>query len=807
MVTDKQVRKLFELMEGRRSLASCAMKANMDEKTARKYRISKRLPSELAKPHAWLTRPDGFAEVWPEVSALLEVNPGLQPRTILQELQRRYPGRFQDGQLRTLQRRVKKWRAEYGPPKEVYFAQVHEPGRLCASDFTRMKELEVTIQGQPFEHLVYHFVLTYSNWEAATICFSESFESLSAGLQNALWELGGVPQRHRSDRMSTAVNNLSEGKEFTRRYESLLSYYGLAGEKIQADHAHENGDIEQRHRRFKEALDQALMLRGSRDFASRAEYAQFLAALLQQLNAGRRDRLAEELKALRGLPARRLESCKRVPARVDSGSTIHVDRNTYSVPSRLIGERVEVRLYMEEIEVWYAQRLVERQPRLRGRDKQHINYRHIIDWLVRKPGAFAQYRYRQELFPSSQFRMAYDALLQQNVAEADREYLRILHLAAQQNESAVEEALRQLLREDRSVSAAAVTALLSAPPSWPALTAGAVAVVDLGVFDDLLTEWEVGVPSDKEVDDAPGREEEAGGVAAGTAPADDPERLRGAGSASGEGVAELRAVPAGAVRTGEPGAADEADRASAASVVSASGEKPGDVRPEALAGEAGATGAELASGGLGRAQGESLSLRESGFGENAFVVWACPGTGSFRASRLVHDLDIAGAGIVGGEARPETEPGLETAVAPRRAADRRPGVRAAKPGRDGGAVHAAGGALRARQRVADEQPAVLEVGVDLQGRDDDGGGDRPSRAPQRDPGVEPAELPSGRGQEEQGQGGGARTDGGLTEGACWGGPGRSGCGGLLRSVPAAKAAGHSAPQAPTPAGWTCGISN
>src|SRR5262249_29919682 len=158
------------------------------------------------------------------------------------------------GQLRTLQRHIKRWRAQAGPPKEVFFAQVHEPGRLGASDFTHMAGLGVTLAGQPFDHLLYHFVLTYSNWETATVCFSESFESLSEGLQNALWEVGGAPRRHRTDRLSTAVNNLSDRKEFTRRYQALLAYYGLTGEKIQAGHAHENGDVEQRHRRFKEAV-------------------------------------------------------------------------------------------------------------------------------------------------------------------------------------------------------------------------------------------------------------------------------------------------------------------------------------------------------------------------------------------------------------------------------------------------------------------------------------------------------------------------------------------------------------------------
>ena len=211
-------------------------------------------------------------------------------------MQRRFPGRFADGQLRTLQRRVKQWRAEHGPAKEVFFAQVHQPGRLAASDFTHCTDLGVTIDGSPFDHLIYHFVLTYSNWETGTVCFSESFESLSEGLQNALWELGGVPQVHRTDRLTAAVQPGVEGPEaFTQRYQALLGHYGLQGQAIQAGKGNENGDVEQSHHRFKRALDQALMLRGSRDFASRDGYEAFLRQLFAQRNAGRQARLAEEV--------------------------------------------------------------------------------------------------------------------------------------------------------------------------------------------------------------------------------------------------------------------------------------------------------------------------------------------------------------------------------------------------------------------------------------------------------------------------------------------------------------------------------
>ena len=490
MVTDAQVRRLKRLSKTEQNQELAAAKAGMDAKTARKYLRDGQLPSERRVDRAWRTRPDPFTEVWEEVRQLVEANPGLEAKTLFEALQREHPGRFADGQLRTLQRRLKHWRATEGPGREVFFAQKHVPGRLGQSDFTHMSELGITIGGQSFPHLLYHFVLTYSNWESASICYSESFESLSDGLQNALWELGGVPLEHRTDRMSTAVNNMSDEREFTARYEALLRHYRLEGQKIQTGKANENGDVEQRHHRLKRAVDQALLLRGSRDFGAIAEYQRFLRALVAQLNAGRRPRLVEEIQYLRGLPERRLESAKRVRVKVDSGSLIYVDRNTYSVNSRLIGEPVESRLGAERVEVWYAGRKVEELPRLRGRGKHRVDYRHIIDWLVRKPGAFENYRYREELFPASRFRMAWDALRELAPRRANKRYLELLEIAAKEGEARVDDALRCLLEQgevgEGKLSVEAVRALLDQENHLLPATHITVCDVSLSSFDELL---------------------------------------------------------------------------------------------------------------------------------------------------------------------------------------------------------------------------------------------------------------------------------------------------------------------------------
>ena len=269
------------MIQTEQNFGIAAMKAGMDEKTARKYQRLGKLPSELKTQHTWRTRKDPFEDTWHEIKMMLEINPGLEAKTIFEDLQRKNPGEFADGQLRTLQRRIKFWRATEGPQKEVFFTQIHKPGELGESDFTHMSKLGVTIGGEPFSHLIYHFVLTYSNWETGTVCFSESFESLSQGLQNALWELGGVPEKHRTDRLSTAVNKTNHPEEFTRNYQDLLDHYKIKGCKTNPDSPHENGDVEQRHYRFKRALDQALMLRGSRDFIDRDEYELFLRKLFK----------------------------------------------------------------------------------------------------------------------------------------------------------------------------------------------------------------------------------------------------------------------------------------------------------------------------------------------------------------------------------------------------------------------------------------------------------------------------------------------------------------------------------------------
>ena len=478
----------MKLRRTERSVASAAAKAGMDEKTARKYLRLGKPPSQLQQARSYRTRADNFAGVWRELEELLEREPGLEALTLMEHLCRQYPGKFQMGQLRTLQRRVKRWRAMAGPEREVFFPQEHPPGRQAQSDFTHMKELGVTIAGQPFDHLFYHFTLTCSNWETGTICFAESFESLAEGLQNALWELGAVPAEHRTDNLSAAIIRVGKRDELTVPYRGLLAHYGLRASHNSPGRAHENGDVEQSHHRFKRAVEQALLLRGRRDFVSREEYTEFLRTLLRRRNSLRRERLTTELAVLRPLPARRLEDYSVEVVKVTRNSTITVRHNLYSVPSQLIGERVEARVFAEQLQVWFGGSCVAQVPRLRGEGRQAINYRHVIHSLVRKPGAFAHYRYQQCLFPRLLFRVAYDQLGEQYPATAERQYVKLLELAASTSEERVEAALRQLVDSGTVINYERVVALChsAAAVADKPLTLAPVRI-ELASYDGLLS--------------------------------------------------------------------------------------------------------------------------------------------------------------------------------------------------------------------------------------------------------------------------------------------------------------------------------
>jgi hypothetical protein len=477
------------LQERRKGMTQrvAAARAGIGERTARKYEQVAALPSQLKCQHDWKTRTDPFEEDWPWIVSQLERDPALQGSTLFALLCERHPDRYRPTQVRTLQRHIQQWRVLHGPDREVMFAQQHFPGERGPSDFTHMEDLGVTLVGVPFPHMVHHFVLTYSNVEAVRICLSETFEALAEGIETALWQIGGVPKQHRTDHLSAAVKNAgkAQAKDWTVRYEALMAHYGMQPTKNNVTIAHENGDVEQSHHRFKQAVDQALRVRASRDFPSREAYERFLADLVRVRNLKRSAAFAQEQEGLQPLPTTLLVPCQEVRVTVSQFSTIQIKANVYSVPSRLIGTSLLVRLRAETVEGYVGSTVVFTIPRLIGKQRHRIDYRHVIWSLVRKPGAFAAYRYRDDLFPTTPFRLAYDQLISKGVDRADRNYVRILHLAASTSETEVETAIILLLETHALPTFDAVRDLVH-PPHSSQVLALSMPILDLSAYDNLI---------------------------------------------------------------------------------------------------------------------------------------------------------------------------------------------------------------------------------------------------------------------------------------------------------------------------------
>jgi len=499
-VSNAQVRKLMEELGKTGQIGKAALRAAMDRKTARKYRDAGALPSELRKPRRYRTRSDPFDEDWAYIREGLIKAPELDAKMLFDHLCERSPDRYQEGQLRTLQRRIKRWRSLEGPPKEIFFPQQHRPGEALQTDFTWATKLEITIAGEPFPHMLCNSVLPYSNWQAVTVCRSESFLALKKGLQCALFRLGRRPEFHQIDN-STSATHTERGEDgrfgnpeeaealrkFNDNYLRLVRHFGLEPRTTGVGKKEQNGDVESLNGSLKRRLEQHLLLRGDRDFASLEEYETWLDGVVEKANRLRRKRLGEELAVMKEVKVRRLPEFNTERVRVGQGSTIRVQKNTYSVPSRLIGTQVEVRVYEERIEVRSAGQLQLVCERLLGSKQAKIDYRHLIHSLIQKPGALERYRHREALFPSLIFRQAHDALHEELKSwSADLQYLRILGLAAESFESEIELALKLILEEGRAPRFEEVKGLVRLDEHE--VPKQAIPEVNLAAYDRLLTE-------------------------------------------------------------------------------------------------------------------------------------------------------------------------------------------------------------------------------------------------------------------------------------------------------------------------------
>ena len=464
-----------------------ALRAGMSRNTGSKYLKLGKLPSELKQPRTWRTRPDPFEDDWPEIAERLRDAPELEGKALFEDLLSRYPDRYHPGQVRTFQRRLKQWRATEGPDRMVFFPQEHRPGEAMQTDFTWGNKLGVTIGGETLRHMLCHVVLPYSNWEWATICRSESLAALKRGVQAAVFRLGRIARYHQTDNSTAATHNLSEGmRVFNEEYVRFIEEIGMEPRTIALGAKEQNGDIEAINGALKRRLKQHLLLRGSKDFESVQAYELWLAEVLDKANRVKNKRLQQEMEVMKPVRVDRLPEFTEIQVRVTSHSTITVKNNIYSVPSRLIGEMVKVRVYDDRLEVFYADTLQFSVDRLLGRGGHRINYRHIIWSLVRKPGAFRLFKYREDLFPSMTFRKAYDALCSvHDERKAALAYLRILHLAASTMETEVEAALHLVMGEGLPVTMENVKDLMDVDtqPATPQMEAFEV---DLSGYDALL---------------------------------------------------------------------------------------------------------------------------------------------------------------------------------------------------------------------------------------------------------------------------------------------------------------------------------
>jgi hypothetical protein len=418
---------------------TAAAKASFSASTGARLDADPRMPSQKRTPRG-RRRADPLEPFWnPEIVPMLGAMPGLRPITVFDEMRRRYP-EFSEAWRRTLERRMRLWQALHGPGRDVIFRQEHPPGQQGLSDFTDAAELGVSIAGVPLEHRLYHFRLAFSGWEhVGVVLGGESFVALAEGLQNALWALGGAPAEHRSDSLSAAFRNLDRAaaEDLTQRYEALCAHYGMTPTRNNVGVAHENGAIEGPHAHLKAALGQALLLRGDTDFADLDAYRRLVDELVGRANAARRKALEIERPHLKPLPARRTDDFEEALVTVTRSSGFLLRHVFYTVPSRLIGHRLRVRLYDDRLECFLGGTKVLILPRgrrlagaLQNRNGHVVDYRHVIHALRRKPMALLNLVYRDQLFPREEYRRTWEALLSaQSARHACRIMVGLLALA------------------------------------------------------------------------------------------------------------------------------------------------------------------------------------------------------------------------------------------------------------------------------------------------------------------------------------------------------------------------------------------
>lgn len=429
-----------------------AAQASISLKTAYRIENDPRLPSQKSVPRG-RRRPDPLVAIFDtDIVPMLEATPGLRPIAIFEEMQRRHL-ELPDGVRRTMERRIRQWRALKGQDRDVIFRQVQEPGRMGLSDFTEMGDLPVRIAGVELDHRLYHFRLACSGFEHVHVILGgESYVALAEGLQNALWALGGAPREHRSDSLSAAFRNLDREArdDLTQRYDALCTHYRMEPTRNNRGVAHENGAIESPHGHLKHSIRDALLMRGTMDFDDLLAYRSFLDEIIGRKNARNSKRIDAERAVLQPLPETRTADYEQALVYVSTSGGFVLRKVFYTVPSRLIRHRLRARLYDDRVELFVGGTRVLNLVRGRpGRDGKHghvVDYRHVIHALRRKPMALLNLVYRDQLWPRQAYRDMFDHLYERlSERSACKLMVELLSIA---HERACEAQLARLLSED-----------------------------------------------------------------------------------------------------------------------------------------------------------------------------------------------------------------------------------------------------------------------------------------------------------------------------------------------------------------------
>ena len=732
------------------TISYCARKCKMDRKTAAGILNQTATPA-AKQERVYRTHPDKLAPYWSEVEELLSHDSKLKAYALFEEMNRRHPEAFDLSWKRTFERRVRDWKIQQRIEKDVTFDQVHEPADVLAVDFTSMNELGIIVANQRFDHMVFHAALTYSNWEYIDLCMSESFEALARGIQGCFQAIGGVTQRIRNDSLSAAVNNLSTDRHFTANFQQLLDHFRVESHRINVRTPRENGDCESLHGHFKDYVDQRLRLRGSREFESKDQWIVFLRECIATKNRDRQTAFLVEQEALSELPDKLFPIFTEHECTVSSNSVITVKQNRYSIPSCFIGSRVQVRIYADEIQLWHANKLQFTMPRLIGKNQQYIDFRHVIDSLVRKPGAFMHYRFREHMFPSVEFRKSFDALTKAiGEASAIRVYLRLLQVAKQEGLASVDPFLARLVIGFDGMNKKSLLAMLDAiQTTVPATVVEEVQVEvpDLKLYDDLLTHKEVHneLPTDPsyKLDDRTTVPIGTGFPFETASSTDDAFDGHEPFGASGERELDPLEVPERANSFGMRVTECKSDSARLEEVRTGAKQDMGPSAVEALAPGCSSTDGPTSQRRVPQGGEQSSDVWQTRFGEDitSQCSWRC--TCASWALGMYGSLCEVGAVSADGQEGVAATTNVIEVGEVLGVDHRRSWLCSAESRGDGSALYVDSRSIREDEHLAEQQSAIFEMGEYLQGPDDNGCCDRSPGTPQHHHGAERAELSTG----------------------------------------------------------------